>query len=660
MQDTTTINTPIASAATQVDRTQAQDHRPARRGADKLLRVLSFVDLPIKQKFLLMGIGTLFWFFALLAMSVGSLTLLNYQYYKLTRGILHHQNSTAEVMKQWHGLERDMVMAQDMTQANGQVLPTSFIQSMRERLQRVRSIHADLSLRTTQREGTIVESMVRALAADHYQHLEYLKASNAIQSKMETLILGQGLQQKENFDQMERHLAAVTDITQQRIYSLQEKHKIVDQSIYETMRTSVHALLGMFALAVVLLLTFVRWLLKAFHIPIGTLIRQIDALAAGEIDLAKKTIIESADEIGDLSSRLNNLIDRVYGMSLYKKVIEEDSSLSDVYARLGGVFEHDLGIDEYSVYEVDEQKHLMSMVHPPLVGPVRMHCSNSILSDCGQCRAVKTGHRVSSLEYAGICRQFDSQSGGDYVCLPLLTGGRTIGVVQLRFNGDNPGRVARLDGNDAGTLQKIFNASAYIEQSVSVIEAKRLMQTLRESATVDALTGLYNRRFLQDSADQIISGARRRKSQIGLLMCDLDHFKQVNDTHGHDAGDTLLKEVASVLLGSVRESDVVIRFGGEEFLILLIDCHPGYAHQVGDKIRAAVEKMRVKINGEVLHKTISIGAAEFQVGGHGFWQAIKYADMALYQAKRQGRNQVLSFTPEMRPANEIEAKVENY
>mgnify|MGYP005840091441 CR=1 FL=1 len=200
---------------------------------------------------------------------------------------------------------------------------------------------------------------------------------------------------------------------------------------------------------------------------------------------------------------------------------------------------------------------------------------------------------------------------------------------------------------DSDTTRRLFEAETYINQSLSVIEAKRLMNTLRDSAMIDPLTGLYNRRFLQDHSKQLISGVLRRKKQIGLLVCDLDYFKQVNDVHGHDVGDQILRELSMVLKNSVRESDVVIRFGGEEFLVLLLDVELGEAQQVAEKIRSRVEELKVKAGEVVLQKTLSLGVSEFPHDTDGFWQAIKYADVALYQAKDQGRNRVVRFSKEM-------------
>jgi diguanylate cyclase (GGDEF)-like protein len=130
-------------------------------------------------------------------------------------------------------------------------------------------------------------------------------------------------------------------------------------------------------------------------------------------------------------------------------------------------------------------------------------------------------------------------------------------------------------------------------------------------------------------------------------MLDLDYFKMVNDTYGHEAGDTVLKELAKVLMHSVRSSDVVVRYGGEEFLIILQDTAGEGAEVVSEKIRAAVEALKVQLTGAMLQKTISIGIAVFPTDCDTFWQTVKYADVALYRAKETGRNRVVRFTQDM-------------
>ncbi len=127
-------------------------------------------------------------------------------------------------------------------------------------------------------------------------------------------------------------------------------------------------------------------------------------------------------------------------------------------------------------------------------------------------------------------------------------------------------------------------------------------------------------------------------------MCDLDHFKNINDTYGHDAGDKVLQQLAGIFMSSVRKTDFVIRFGGEEFMILLVDCNAQTAKEMAERIRARVEKNRFHIPGQSIGMTISIGTTVFPgKSDQDIWDSFKSADIALYRAKKNGRNQVVHY-----------------
>jgi len=130
-------------------------------------------------------------------------------------------------------------------------------------------------------------------------------------------------------------------------------------------------------------------------------------------------------------------------------------------------------------------------------------------------------------------------------------------------------------------------------------------------------------------------------------MVDVDFFKQVNDQYGHDVGDTVLKRVADILNKSVREADIVVRYGGEEFIVLLVDVEKGKSVEIAEKIRKKVENMVIHTDGVTLKKTVSIGVSEFPHDSDRFWQCIKFADIALYRAKETGRNKVVRFEKSM-------------
>ena len=133
-------------------------------------------------------------------------------------------------------------------------------------------------------------------------------------------------------------------------------------------------------------------------------------------------------------------------------------------------------------------------------------------------------------------------------------------------------------------------------------------------------------------------------------MIDVDYFKKVNDTYGHDIGDIVLKTVANIIKSQVRQSDVCIRYGGEEFMVLLYDIkNEKNLLNIAEKIRKKVESTIISTPKGNLRKTVSIGAALYPDDAEHIWQAIKFADVALYKAKESGRNQVKKFQPDMWP-----------
>lgn len=166
---------------------------------------------------------------------------------------------------------------------------------------------------------------------------------------------------------------------------------------------------------------------------------------------------------------------------------------------------------------------------------------------------------------------------------------------------------------------------------------------LQELSLKDPLTGLFNRRYLLEYEKKIVAGVLRQKKSIGLLMCDLDNFKQVNDIHGHDGGDTVLRAISCMIRKSVREADIVIRFGGEELLAILLDINEGDSMRIAEKVRAGVEQLRIQLADCMIRKTVSIGVSEFPDDADTLCACVWNADKALYQANELGRNRCVKF-----------------
>jgi two-component system cell cycle response regulator len=183
----------------------------------------------------------------------------------------------------------------------------------------------------------------------------------------------------------------------------------------------------------------------------------------------------------------------------------------------------------------------------------------------------------------------------------------------------------------------------------SQIRRKKYQEALKSTyqksismAITDALTGLYNRHYLNTHLGNMVKQSLKNGKQLALMMMDMDHFKAVNDTYGHDVGDLILKQLANIIISGSRSAELAARFGGEEFVILMPETNPQSALSAAQRMREVVEATPFKINdkGDFINKTISIGVASLHPDGDSGESLLKRADEALYDAKHGGRNQV--------------------
>jgi diguanylate cyclase (GGDEF)-like protein len=174
-------------------------------------------------------------------------------------------------------------------------------------------------------------------------------------------------------------------------------------------------------------------------------------------------------------------------------------------------------------------------------------------------------------------------------------------------------------------------------------DEEKLLTRLHESSTRDALTGAYNRKHFNDRLNAELAYAQRHKTNVALILMDIDHFKNVNDTLGHPAGDAILRNVASTLQARLRTEDVFARFGGEEFAILLRGVHLSGASKLAERLRAIVAKTPAIWQGNSVAVTLSAGCAALSCTDRPCEAALlEIADRRLYVAKDQGRNRVIS------------------
>jgi len=222
-------------------------------------------------------------------------------------------------------------------------------------------------------------------------------------------------------------------------------------------------------------------------------------------------------------------------------------------------------------------------------------------------------------------------NGSDVVIKDL---GSTNGIF---VNGKKVTEQALLDGDKI-----LIGTRMYFKFEFQDAVDQNYQQNLFRAANMDSLTQLYNKKYFIDALNKEFSFSRRNTQPLSLLMIDIDHFKAVNDNHGHMAGDLVLKSVGQYLMKNLRLENVAARYGGEEFAIILRNVHGEMAMVIAERLRKSIENERIVYRGKILQVTVSIGVATLE--GKNFEtleDLIRFADENLYEAKESGRNRIV-------------------
>lgn len=387
----------------------------------------------------------------------------------------------------------------------------------------------------------------------------------------------------------------------------------------------------------------------------------------GEIASHTNTLMDALEQsIGKISHRIQSLgehtrrgsdrksllthtvriVDEMVGATRFKLAVENDLDLEEIHERLRTVLKQHFGLRYFSYYETENGKHLKPVFVEGLQQESELWCAPEILINPEVCRCNRVAACVSSAFAPNICNRFCGNEKGMgnmvHFCIPMMLSGQVGGILQIVLNEDELQQFADIEQT----------AQLYLNQAAPVIEARKLMQSLKNTAMRDPMTGLYNRRFIEDYIDNLTASTLRQKTNLGVLMCDVDFFKQVNDKYGHDVGDQVIKGLADILKKTVRTSDMVIRFGGEEFLVLLPDTDAEGCMLLAERIRLTMKEHIFQTPQGPLKKTLSVGISLFPRDGQGFWECVKYSDISLYYAKEHGRDQCVMFTEDMRVEKE--------
>ncbi|MDB6441989.1 diguanylate cyclase [Pseudomonas sp. 21TX0197] len=227
-----------------------------------------------------------------------------------------------------------------------------------------------------------------------------------------------------------------------------------------------------------------------------------------------------------------------------------------------------------------------------------------------------------------------SERNQSNLCLPLIAYGEVMGMFYIR-------KLAEAGSQEAFSETQMEIAKSISEQVALALSNVKLRNALHDKSIRDPLTGLFNRRYMEETLNREMARAQRMESPLSVVMLDLDHFKQINDMHGHAVGDAVLRSVANLLKQSLRTSDVACRYGGEELMLILPNCTSEHAVQKAQQLCDSVRALIITEAGKAISVTASFGVASTGIGHFDAAELVGMADKALYQAKETGRDRVV-------------------
>ncbi len=360
-----------------------------------------------------------------------------------------------------------------------------------------------------------------------------------------------------------------------------------------------------------------------------------------QIQKTLTTFVAKSNVSGDnplLQARL--IIQELADIYKFKKTIELDVSRQEINNRFILVMQTKFNIENFAIFELDK----ISNKRKTIYKFNKSDCKPEVNDNINLCRAYRTNSDIISTDFPNLCESCQADAK-EYICISYNINENIILVIEMMFENTE-------ELNKASDY--ISSIKNYLEAAKPVIESKILTDKLREKSLRDGMTDLYNRRFLEEFIETFSRQAlRESKTTYGILMLDIDFFKMVNDEYGHNIGDLVIQTLSIIMKESIRESDLAIRYGGEEFLVLLHNPTREGVLKVAQNINKKFDRTIFNAESQTFQKTISIGIAFFPEDANSIWKTIKMADIALYYAKEHGRDQVIEFRPEMHEGEEF-------
>lgn len=420
----------------------------------------------------------------------------------------------------------------------------------------------------------------------------------------------------------------------------------------------------------------VAWLMTRRIIErIGLLAAGTKAISRGE--LTHRIAIADEDELGMLARAFNDMSQKIHGMVLDKEVDTRNLSALAASLELHGLelerslaqtklqnqqitLRNEIGELLQSCLDLDEIGSIVNNYLPQLfpASGGALYLSDDLRDnmtaiavwgatdpqrvpkvfqreDCWGLRSGKP-HHFDGADSTVLCAHAANSTPEMSRCIPMIARGQTVGLLHLSYgHGASTGEMA----HEPPLNDLAVSVAALLAMAVANL---RLSAALREDSILDALTGLFNRRYFDAALPREISRATRDKAPLAVLMLDVDHFKIFNDTHGHDAGDAVLRALGQALRSNCRQADTACRFGGEEFTILLPNTTETDAREWGERLRQLLRDMEITSSGVVLPAvTVSLGLALYPIHGQDGYALLKAADNAMYCAKHAGRDRLM-------------------
>lgn len=354
--------------------------------------------------------------------------------------------------------------------------------------------------------------------------------------------------------------------------------------------------------------------------------------------------IKEQDNLKDAYKKLNADLEQVKERNEKISLLLE---MSDIILVSNGIDEFGDIIANYCAKILNFSSGVFYVIHPSkdvleaksCWGTVNAKADNFLVE---QCWALRTGHiyNINTSDPELVCGHVKHHESSEfsYLCIPLRAQNDIYGLLYIEVSHAASGENV-LSDNDRLLIH------AFTELSALALANIQLKASLMHQSIRDPLTSLYNRRYLLEFLPKQIYQSERTKNTLAVMMIDADHFKQINDIYGHDAGDIVLKELSQLLLNHIRPGDLACRYGGEEFILVLYNINTENAQIRAEKLRHEVSMLTIKYGAQILDSiTISIGIAIYPENGISCEKLIESADRALYLAKNSGRNKVVLST----------------